>query len=238
MPFKVLAFALPLLAFQLPCQAQPLEKKGLPCVAEICLGDGIAELSKIQWTPAQNSYKVNNKVQLTGGRKLTDDDLRVLKATYPNAGEAAPFLHDKQFDATALATLARVSTACDTNELFGTFGATSDTPTRVGISLKPVAGDPGKQEWIVTTIVREFPSAVTNDDKGVITKMLNKRYAKFGAGNQNIPEAKPGEGRFFPGGLSRFGFGLSMHRASDEASKMKMHPACGGVGDSDKVKAG
>ncbi|UUZ47880.1 hypothetical protein LP420_33130 [Massilia sp. B-10] len=74
-----------------------------------------------------------------------------------------------------------MSTACDSNEIFGTFGGTSDTPTRVGISLTPNLYEPGKQEWTVTTIVRDFPSAVSNDDRSVITKLLNARYGKYGA---------------------------------------------------------
>jgi hypothetical protein len=235
MPFKVLAVALPLIVLHAPGQAQTLEKKGLPCVAEICLGDGLTELSKIQWAPAQNTFKVNNKVQLTSGRKLSDDDLKALKATYPNAGDAAPYLYDKQFDSSALPLLPRVTVACESNELFGTFGSTSDTPTRVGISLTPNLSDPSRQEWTVTTIVREFPSAVTNDDKAAITKLLNFRYGKFGAGTLGVEEAKPGEGRYFPGAMNRFGFGLSLYRGHEESKQLKMNPVCGGA---DKAKAG
>lgn len=214
--------------------AQELEKKGLPCVAELCLGDGIAELSKIQWAPAQNSFKVNNKVQLTSTRKLSDDDMRALRGTWPVVGEAAPYLYDKQFDNGALPILTRVAAACESNELFGTFGAEGETPTRVGISLTPSLSDPAKQEWIVTTIVREFPTAVSNDDKSMMTKLLNKRYSKFGAGRVDVPPAQVGEGRYFPGGMNRFGFGLSLYRGNDEAQRLKANPACS-AGDKSKV---
>lgn len=235
MLIKILAVALPLLAVQSTCVAQDLEKKGLPCVAELCLGDGLSELSKIQWTPAQNAYRINNKVQLTSARKLSDDDMRALRGTWPNAGEAAPYLYDKQFDGNALQALARVSAACDSNEIFGTFGGTSDTPTRVGISLTPNLYEPGKQEWTVTTIVRDFPSAVSNDDRSVITKLLNARYGKYGAGRTDVPQAKLGEGRYFPGGMTRFGFGLSLYRGNDEANRLKANPVCSAA---DKGKAG
>ncbi|SHG55420.1 hypothetical protein [Massilia sp. CF038] len=235
MSLKVFAVALPLLALQAPCMAQDLEKKGLPCVAELCLGDGLAELSKIQWAPAQNSFKVNNKFQLTATRKLSDDDLRALRGTWPSAGDAAPYLHDKQFDTGALPLLPKIMAACESNELFGTFGADSDTPTRVGISLTPSLSDPAKQEWIVTTIVREFPSAVSNDDKSMMTKLLNKRYAKFGAGRVDVPPAQVGEGRYFPGGMNRFGFGLSLYRGNDESARLKSNAACSAM---DKPKAG
>jgi hypothetical protein len=213
---------------------QSLEKNGLPCVAELCIGDGLAELSKIQWTPAQSSYKVNNKVQLTADKKLSDDDMRMLKSTFPAAGDAAPFLHDKIFDTASLPALSRVAAACQTNELTGTFGNGSDTPTRVGISLMPSLSDPSKQAWTVTTIVREFPSARSNEERAAITKLLSTRYGKFGAGTRTV-EDKPGAGRFFPSGMTKFGFGLSLNRGTDEAARIMQHPSCGAA---DKVKPG
>lgn len=234
MPLKVIALALPLFAMQSTCLAQGVDKKDLPCVGELCLGDGIAELSKIQWAPAQGAFKIDSKVQLSSARKLSEDDLRTVNATFPNAGEAAPYLYDKKFDASALPSLTRLAAACETNELFGTYGATTETPTRVGISLTPILAEPGKQAWAVTTIVREFPSAMTNVQKSEITSQLNQRYAKYGAGNPNIQPAKAGEARFFPSGMTRFGFGLSLVRATDEAARLKQHPVCAG----DKGKAG
>lgn len=233
MSIKVLALALPLLAMQSTCLAQDLERKGLPCVGEVCLGDGVAELSKIQWAPAQSAFKIDNKAQLSAARKLSEDDMRTVKAAFPNAGDAAPYLHFKQFDAAALPSLSRLAAACETHELFGTYGANTETPTRVGISLTPSQADPGKQVWTVTTIVREFPSALNNVQKSQITSQLNQRYAKYGAGTPNIPQAKPGEARFFPSGMTRFGFGLSLIRNADEAARLRQHPVCGG--DKNKV---
>jgi hypothetical protein len=204
---------------------QALEKNGLPCVAELCIGDGITELSKIQWTPAQSSYKVNNKVQLTSEKKLSDDDLRMLKSTYPLAGDAAPFLHEKTFDAAALPLLSRVGVACQVNELTGSYGTGTDTPTRVGISLTPSLSDPTKQSWTVTTITRDFPSAVSNEERAAISKLLTQRYGQFGAGTRTVDD-KPGAGRFFPSGMAKFGFGLSLNRGNDEAARLMTHPAC------------
>lgn len=232
MQLKAIAIALPLLALQPSGFAQALEKNGLPCVTEICLGDGLAELAKIQWTPAHTSFKINNKVQATAERKLSDDDLRVLKANYPTLGDAAPFVYEKQFDTSALPTLSKVTAACDVNELFGTFGSSS-APTKVGISLMPVAADPTRHAWTVTSIVREFPSASNIEQKADLTLLLKRSYAKFGAGSRELPPAKPGEGRFFLGGMANFGFGLSLVRAADEGERMKTHATCTAA---DKVK--
>ena len=235
MSFKVIAVALSLCATHASSMGQELEKNGLPCVAELCIGDGITELSKIHWNPAQGSYKVNNKVQLTLDKKISDDDQRALKATYPIAGDAAPFLQEHTFDNTALPLLSRVAAACQTNELIGTYGSGGESPTRVGISLTPSITDPSRQTWTVTTIVREFPSAVTNEDRAEINKLLTQRYSKFGAGTRTVAD-KPGEGRFFPSGMTKFGFGLSLNRGNDEAARMMMHPACSGGASADKPK--
>ncbi len=237
MTFKVLALALPLIALQPQSVAQELEKRGLPCVAEICLGDGIAELSKIQWAPAQNAFKINTKAEATGNLKLSDDQLRMLSLIYPVAGDAAPYLHANQFDSGALPALAKVPAACQSTELIGTYGADGNTPTRIGISLTPSAADPSKQVWTVTTIVREFPTVTTNRGRAEISKQLVARYGKFGAGVSDMPAAKAGEGRFFPSGMTRFGFGLSLGRGGDEPSRLARHPACSGAGG-DKAKAG
>lgn len=225
MQLKAIVLALPLLAFGPACLAQNLEKNGLPCVPEICIGDSLPELSKIQWLPAQTAFKINNKVQSTIDRKLSEDDMKLLKAVFPSAAEAAPFLYEKQFDALALPGLGRITAACDVNELFGSFGSTA-APTKVGISLMPSLADPGKQAWTVTSIVREFPDAATIEQKASLTAMLKRRYSKFGAGSGELPPATPGEGRFFLGGMGNFGFGISLVRAPDEGNRMKGHPSC------------
>lgn len=225
MPFKTLVLALPLLALIPAAQAQPLEKNGLPCVTEICLGDGLAELAKLKWTPAQTSFKINNKLQATSERKLSEDDKKSLKALFPDADAAAPYLYEKQFDTAALPALGRVTAACDVNELFGTFGS-SAAPTKVGISLMPALSDPNRHVWTVTSIVREFPDVSSIEQKSSVTLMLKQRYSKFGAGTRELPLTKPGDGRFFLGGMSNFGFGLSMVRAPDEDKRLKLHPLC------------
>ena len=229
MQFKALAIALSIVAVQSPAMAQDLEKNGLPCVSEICIGDGIAELSRIQWTPAFNPVKISNKAQPTSAHALNDDEMRMLKAVFPAAAEAAPFLHERQFDSSALPALAKITTACQTNELVGTYGSNGATPTKVRISLMPSLSDPTKQAWTVTNVVREFPTVATDAERATINKALNRKYAKFAAGKVSTDSGKAGEGYYSPSATTHFGFALSLSRATDEGNRMKSNPACGGA---------
>ena len=61
MSLKALALALPLAVMSCGAAAQELEKNGLPCVPELCIGDSLQDLAKISWQPAQQRYKLNNK---------------------------------------------------------------------------------------------------------------------------------------------------------------------------------
>lgn len=225
MSLKALALALPLVVMSCGAAAQELEKNGLPCVPELCIGDSLQDLAKISWQPAQQRYKLNNKPVLTAERKLSEVESNVLQAAYPNVGAAAPYFFERQFDATAVPLLAQVAAACEVNELFGHFGGATGAPTRVGLSLAPSKSDPARQVWTVTTIVREFPSAKSNEERSEITAALAKRYWKFGGGNR-IVETKPFEGRFMATGSSHFGFGLAMMRPTDELIRLKQHPSC------------
>lgn len=229
MPFKALAIALSLIAVPSPGMAQDLEKNGLPCVAEICIGDGIAELSKISWAGAKNPLKIGNIAQLTSAHALSEDDLRALKAVFPAAADAAPYLHERQFDAAALPALAKVTAACQSNELVGSYGTGGNTPTKVRISLMPSLSDPSKQAWTVTGVAREFPSVASDAERGQINKLLNQKYAKFTGSSATAASVKAGEGFYSPSTTATFGFALSLSRAADEANRMKLNPACSGV---------
>lgn len=227
MSAKLIALSVSLL-FLMPAQATEtgsLEKKGLPCVEEICLGDSIPELSKIKWLPAENPVKMTNKPLLTSARQLNDGDMMMLRATFPDPSQAGPYFHNRQFDQGALPGLQRTRAACETNELFGTYVSPNGTTTKVGVSLLPAA-DTSHHAWTVTTISREFPGNPTNQERSLVNEELKKRYYKFGASNPSAGRSKPGDGLFFANGMNRAGFALSVVRSEDEGRRMKMHPAC------------
>ncbi len=228
MSFKFILLALPLLAVA-PAnatQTHPLEKNGLPCVDQLCLGDSIAELAKIKWLPAENPVRLHNKPVLTAERPMHQSDLLALKSTFPDPTQAGPYFHNRQFDQGALPGLTRTHAACEANELFGTFVSPDGSTTRVGVSLLPVADNTSRHAWQVTTIARDYAGHSSNQERSVANDELKKRYYKFGAGNPHVGNPKPGDGRYFPNGMNRAGFALAVVRGSDEDQRMKMHPAC------------
>lgn len=213
-----------------PCFAQEFEKNGFPCVAELCLGDGLADLSKVHWDRAKHpSFIVNKKIPLyTSTLKLRKNEIEILKNQFRGDVElAAPFLKDKLFDSGALASLSRVTAACAPNELTGAYTTQTGNPTRVNIALRPNQTDTTKHQWTVVSIVRTFPAAISNEQRSEIESQLSKRYEAFDA--QKTKNVEPGEGRFY-GYLSySFGFHLSLFRGIDEGDRMTLHPACGGT---------
>jgi hypothetical protein len=226
---KTLSFVLLLLTAPL-CLAQEFEKNGLPCVAEICLGDGIAELSKVQWDRAKNPFDKSEKPNYTATRKVSEREMKFLQSNFRgDLAQAAPFLYDKMFDSGALSSLPRVTAACEKNELIGTYTTQSGNPTRVGIALTPSQADTSKQRWTVVSIVRTFPAAVSNEQKTQVEAQLAERYHAFGANNRKIKNPKPGEGRFYFIHGSPFGFNLLLFRGIEEVNRLKLHPACGGT---------
>ncbi len=230
MSLKFVILAFPLLTAQQVCLAEEFEKNGLPCVAEICLGDGIAELSKIQWDRAKNPFSSRQKPLYTATRKVSESETKILQSRFRgDLAQAAPFLYDGLFDSIALPSISRVTAACERNELTGTYTTQNGNPTRVGISMTPNQADTSKQQWTVVSIVRTFPAAVSNEQKAQVEAQLAERYHTFGANNMNIKNAKPGEGRFSPNFGSSFGFHLLLFRGIEEGNRMKLHPACGGT---------
>lgn len=221
-------FAIAILFFATAsCFAQEFEKNGLPCVAELCLGDGLAELSKVHWERAKNTFSDPKKPLYTSTRKLSDGEIKLVKSVFRgDVGSVAPFLKDNLFDSGALAALSRITAACSRHELIGTYTTQSGNPTRVGISLIPNQTDTTKHQWTVISITRSFPTAVSNEQKAEVESQLAERYAAFDI--RKTRNAKPGEGRF-DWNFGSFGFNLLLWRGIEEGNRMKLHPACSGT---------
>jgi hypothetical protein len=206
---KAIILALPLFLAPHICLAQQFVRNGLPCVAEICLGDGLAELSKVQW----DRVKVDKVSE--GYMKLLRDQFR------GDLVQAAPFLRHNFFDSAALSPLSRVTADCggSASDLTGTYTTQSGNPTTVRIALIPRSKtDTSKHQWTVISISRSYPAAVSNKQKEQIEAQLAERYRAFDHFKLKAP--KHGEGRYIHG----VGNSLVLHRDVDR----KLPPACGG----------
>jgi hypothetical protein len=233
MKFKLFIIALLLMAIHSIGIAQQVEKNGLPCVAEICLGDGLAELAKVQWDRAKNPLSDPKKPLYTSTRKLNKYEIQDLKTRFPGFSEqAAPYLNDHIFDAKALVALYHVNAACSWSYLDGTYTTDSGNPTRVRIGLLPNMSDTTKQQWTVTFISREYPTAVTREQQKEVESQLEERYRTF---NKGLHIPKLGEGTYRKNSIGSFGFNLNLYSGDggDILNRLKSNPICGG---NEKVK--
>lgn len=229
MLLKSLAIGAALLA-SLPCAAQDYEKNGMPCLAEICIGDGLPELAKVKWDTASAGGWVDTKTTPILGTKVTPLDMTQLKAIFPQpTAAAAVYLKHKKFDNAAIASLNGVTVACGENEMTGSFTTASGNPTIVIIRLMADATDPSKQSWRVSKILRKFPKAVTSEQMEEVRKQLKERYVKYDVNNSKLGNAKPGDGRVSLSGYSDIQFGMYMQGGVELNNRLKMHPACGGA---------
>lgn len=209
--------------------AQEFQKNGVPCVAEICLGDGIAEVSKIQWDRKRNPFSTVQSPSYTSVRKVSASETKDLnKGFRGDLVQIAPFLIENTFDSMALQSINRVTVACVSNSLRGEFTTPSGNLTHVYISLVPDLLDSSIQKWKVMTIIREFPGAVSEEQKNKIGSELKLRYHAFGAENMDIRNPKGGEGRYYRSTTSNYGFELRLYNGGNEANRRTLHPSCGG----------
>jgi len=74
----LLVLSVPTLGF-----AQSYEKSGLPCTAELCIGDGLAELGKVKWDRAKAALSLSGKPDYVGSRSLDHFEVEAVKRIYP-----------------------------------------------------------------------------------------------------------------------------------------------------------
>jgi len=140
----------------------------MPCVDEICLGDGIHRLDTIQW----------DDIPGTTARAMSGRQRQKLEALYKGRfDDIAPGLAHGTFDHRVLRRLDRVEAACGGNSLTGQFTSAGGNPTRVTLSLLPDAS--GRQSWQVTAITRSFPAAKNRRQQQDVQQQLDARYGRY-----------------------------------------------------------
>lgn len=149
-------------------------KNGMPCVKEICLGDGIEELKKIKWESVTYSKLLNIE---TIKKNYRGDLTKV--AMYL----AEPAIGGKRFDNSALNHLSEVVAYCNQvanirNGFTGNYVSDSGHETRVDIAMIP-SDDQNQQKWTVISISRSYSSAYSAQQLQQVKDQLHERYGEF-----------------------------------------------------------
>jgi len=154
----------------------------MPCVDQICLGDGTKALGTTNW----------DEIPSAAARPMTRRQQQKLDATYKGRfDEIASSLAQGKFDHRVLRRLDRVEAACGGNSLTGQFTSAGGNPTRVTLSLLPNAS--GQQSWQVTAITRTFPAARNRRQQQEVQQQLDARYGRYDMHRRSL---KPGEASY------------------------------------------
>jgi hypothetical protein len=208
--------------------AQALEKNGLPCVAEVCLGDGLEALAGIAWEPALSPRGSAARPLKVRDRTLETPDRAFLQRVFRGVPPAAAlWLADRRFDREGLPTLAGVQAACAENWLEGRFLSGGGNPTTVTIQRVP--DGPGGQRWAVTRITRHIAGAATSEQRSAAEATLKERYAAFDITRRPRIEASQ-RAMFQLVTATQWGFKLSLPTDPRQAEQLRSHAACGGGG--------
>lgn len=204
-----------------PAAAQQYEKNGRACVGDLCLGDGLDALSGVTWdTALSTSDKQPSRTRSTGRGETN----RVTKRYRGSVAGIIGYLADGRFDNGALAGMAKITAACETQTMQGTFTTASGNPTTVLVSMQSVPGNPAAHQWVIRRITRKVPAA-TGAAIDSAKASLEQRYSAFTSRNR-----APGGDMLQMNSFSGFQYTLSAPSVPNEAGLLKQHPACGGNG--------
>jgi hypothetical protein len=186
----------------------------LPCVKEVCVGDGIERLRTIDWEPARHlDHRISN-AQMKRLRSIYVGDI----------ARVAPYLKKGVFDNDALHQLSRIDGACRMHDLIGKFVSDGGNPTQVTLRLLPEAGK--RQTWRVVFISRSFPDARSRRDQETIKRALDERY---GAHDIHRHPPRPGEGGYLYSWIGHPVALLSLTLPDPRSvnDTLALHPGCG-----------
>jgi hypothetical protein len=202
-----------LLAVSTPCFANDFEKNNVPCVAEFCLGDGLAELRKVNWNRATIADATSRgKRAYVADTPPHPSDAKDLIARFPGKHSAAAsrYLLRKGFDSDALPLLQKVTVSCGAEPLQGNFTTKTGNPTIVEIALMPDPKDLSIQRWTIVTIRRRYPDAKTPTQQAELRKLLDERYGRFDMLRNPIRGGAPALYAISEAGMGDMGFFLSL----------------------------
>lgn len=147
------------------------EKNGLPCLAELCIGDGLSELKKVNWKEADASFR----------RAPSLDNINKAKSKFrgeiPNG--VVDYLLVRSFSSEALDMLSGITAVCEENRgLSGTFVSRGGSTVIVYIELIAKSKGSTEQQWTVVKMEQYLGTSNEQDAKEA-GKQLAERYKKF-----------------------------------------------------------
>ena len=191
----------------------------MPCVAEICLGDGIVELQKVKWDKVKK--ETVNKTLLDYVNKNFRGSLKA-SAPYLRKGYSG---NTGAFDNQALSNLDAVIADCVMQSytlLTGSFTSKAGNSTEAIIRLVP-SQDNQTQKWTVVVIRKSFKTQSGQQTNEVIAQ-LKERYVNFPT---ILNVVKEGEPQVYIDSMNpALTLSTNLQTAIERA---RLHPACGGA---------
>lgn len=206
-----------------------IAKASNPCVAEVCIGDGLKKLSNINWIEGAGVWKnINLEIQHS-----QEYELRALEQKFQgNVIPAAEYIKFKSFNKLALPKLEKITASCEYTPLLGRFISNSGNMTDVEIALLPVVGEPSSQQWKVLRITRHLNTIVTQEQGTDAVKILSERYREyFYSTTRNVKEgdSEISISQNYSNEPSSIIFTLSYVFFTDVNDKLKKNNFCGGA---------
>lgn len=222
---------------QVSAAASRYVKNGLPCVLELCVGDGLEELKKVRWQPVRpDPFRVGVTPQMLWSASQgikQNEKLIIDQAKREWQGDVSKvfrYLAQGSFDAEALLSLAGITASCTGNVIYGTYPSDAGSPTTVSIGLRYANTNSAAQKWVVVGISRSIPNSsnLSMNESQRIRDDLAERYKGmmllYATGSGTQAQAPHGTGQVnFLGTVVT----LAGTDKVNNFEKFKLHPHCG-----------
>ncbi|MCB2066704.1 MAG: hypothetical protein KDE15_08710 [Erythrobacter sp.] len=203
--------------FAAPAQAQ-YQRGGRACLEELCLGDGLAELSAITWDTARG-YGDGP----AGTRSVSPQETGRMERRYRgDITGLVGYFADSKFDNGALARMGNVIAACEHQYQTGTYTTASGNLTTVTVAMQSDPNTPADQRWTVTGITRALPTGMTPAQATEARATLEARYGDFTIRGRQ----RSGFGDLFT--INQGAYTLRAPTMQNESYVLSQHPACSG----------
>ena len=172
------------------------EKNGLPCLAELCIGDGLSELKKIKW----------NKIKW---KEMSSEESSYYLASFKTefkgeiSNEVSSALLARAFDAEVVPMLSGITAACnDDRDLRGSYTSEAGNEVTVVIHMRPKSKGSTEQQWTVLAMGVNSNARLNESGVKEAEKKLSERYQKF-ITDKTVPFS-------FDGNSDRFNYGFRL----------------------------